>query len=87
MYNMQAYSWFSRYYSEIFAIFTYYPGTNTKREFPLNVSAYAGELQLEIYTKLENGVINNNKAEILKAVRDFAERKRRFRMSARRSRF
>ena len=84
---MQDCSWFSRYYSEIVEIFTYYPGTYTKREFPLKISTYAGELQLEIYNKLKDGTIKDDKTEILKAVRDFAERKRRFRMSARRSRF
>lgn len=87
MYNMQDCSWFSNYSSEIFEIFTCALGTKVKSEYPLSVSAYADELQCEIYMKLMEGSIKNNKAEILKAVRAFVVRKRRFRMSARRSRF
>ncbi|SHL54925.1 hypothetical protein SAMN05720487_11661 [Fibrobacter sp. UWT2] len=87
MYNMQSCSWFSNYYSEIVEIFTCARGTKIKSEFPLKVSTYASELQSEIYTKLMDGSIKNNKAEILKAVSTFVERKRRFRMSAHRYRF
>lgn len=80
-------SWFSEYYSEIFNIFNYYPNTKIPREFKLNINTYYKELISEIYLKLKNQQIQNNKSEILFAVEEFADRKRRYRKSARKFRW
>lgn len=72
-------NWFSEYYSEISKIFLYDFKKDNFREFNIDLNKYAGELFLEINTKIQNKLIKNNKQEILEAVSQFVERKVRFR--------
>lgn len=72
-------NWFSEYYSEISKIFLYNFKKDNFREFNIDLNKYAGELFLEINTKIQNKLIKNNKQEILEAVSQFVERKVRFR--------
>jgi|GEM_PF-6174846 len=79
-------NWFSDYYSEIYSIFNYYPGTKIFREFRLNILTYKSELLSEITQKIfEKQILS--KFDLLQAVSDFAERKRKFRKSARKPRY
>lgn len=72
-------NWFSEYYSEISKIFLYDFKKDNFREFNIDLNKYAGELFLEINTKIQNKLIKNNKQEILEAVSQFVERKVRYR--------